>query len=256
MGWTRHTRSWRRKGVRGGRSGGGEKKLTLPFLGRPARRTADNMWGRENLPAQRGRPRPHGRPRRADQEPPSYLNESSSLIRYVSDLPASICTSCSITRAMRRSRNVREASSMAAAVAFSQDSSLVPTSVTTLYTLSSAMKFSLRASSLAVESVTAVLAHDAQIAPSHCGPTRWRHCPPFSLGVARAHVLVHAVVLRASNSASSRLSTLPVAVIGRASQNSMWRGYLYCALCCLHQALISSAVTVAPGFRMIKALTS
>src|SRR5258706_3154432 len=64
---------------------------------------------------------------------------------YVSDLPASICTSCSTTRAMRRSRKVREASSMAAAVAFSQDSSLVPTSVTILYTLSSAMKFSLRA---------------------------------------------------------------------------------------------------------------
>src|SRR5690348_16694218 len=103
---------------------------------------------------EQGRPCSSGRPLTTDQDPPSYLNESSSLTRYVSGLPASICASCSTTRATRRSRNVRDASSMAAAVARSQDSLLVPTSVTTLYTLSSAMPFSLRASTLAGKRVT------------------------------------------------------------------------------------------------------
>src|SRR5579859_243665 len=56
--------------------------------------------------------------------------------------------------------------------------------------------------------------------------------------------------LGSSAPVSSRLRILPVAVIGRESRNSIYRGYLYCAICCLHQADSSSTVTVAPGLRM------
>ncbi len=71
-----------------------------------------------------GRTQPGGQPP-LGQAPPSYLKDSSSFTRYVS-LPPSTCTSCSMTRATRRSRSVFEAFPMAAAAAFSQESVLLP----------------------------------------------------------------------------------------------------------------------------------
>src|SRR5215472_15012902 len=74
------------------------------------------------------------------QSAPSYLNESSSLIRYVNGFPASRWMSCSTTRATRRSRRLFDAVVIAAAAAFSQDSVLVPITSITLYTLSTMAK--------------------------------------------------------------------------------------------------------------------
>src|SRR5208337_667504 len=66
------------------------------------------------------------------QSLPSYLNETLSLVRYASTLPLSITRSCSTTSATRKSLRLRAARSTAARAARSHDSSLVPTSSTTL----------------------------------------------------------------------------------------------------------------------------
>src|SRR5258707_6153165 len=66
----------------------------------------------------------------------SYLNDTLIRDRYASTLPFLSCTSSLTTSATLRSLNVLLARVMAAAVAFSQDSVLVPTSSMTLYTFS------------------------------------------------------------------------------------------------------------------------
>src|SRR5882672_566654 len=55
---------------------------------------------------------------------------------------------------------------------------------------------------------------------------------------------------------SSRFRIFPVAPIGSESLNSIMRGYLYEANCSRHQSTSTSSVTVAPGLRTMKALTS
>src|SRR5262249_4256846 len=70
------------------------------------------------------------------QSPPSYLNDTLTLALYALTCPSSICRSSSETSAIRRSRNDLAAWDTATLAAFSQDSSLVPTSSMTLYTLS------------------------------------------------------------------------------------------------------------------------
>jgi hypothetical protein len=48
---------------------------------------------------------------------------------------------------------------------------------------------------------------------------------------------------------SSFFRIFPVAVIGRASRNSTMRGYLYTAICSLHQAIKSSSARDSPCLR-------
>lgn len=55
---------------------------------------------------------------------------------------------------------------------------------------------------------------------------------------------------------SARLKTLPVGPTGKESRNSTTRGYLNAANCSLPQATSSSAVSAAPGFNTMNALTS
>ncbi len=62
----------------------------------------------------------------------SYLNDTLIRDRYASTLPFLSCTSSLTTSATLRSLKVLLARVMAAAVAFSQDSELVPTSSMTL----------------------------------------------------------------------------------------------------------------------------
>src|SRR5580698_5876029 len=66
----------------------------------------------------------------------SYLNDTLIRDRYASTLPFFNCTSSFTTSATLRSRKVLLARDRAAAVAFSQDSVLVPMSSITLYTFS------------------------------------------------------------------------------------------------------------------------
>ena len=66
----------------------------------------------------------------------SYLNDTLIRARYASTLPFLSCTSSLTTSATLKSLKVLLARVMAAAVAFSQDSVLVPTSSMTLYTFS------------------------------------------------------------------------------------------------------------------------
>ncbi len=48
-------------------------------------------------------------------------------------------------------------------------------------------------------------------------------------------------------SRSSRRRIFPVVVFGSSSTNSIERGYLYAAICCLQNPISSTSVTVAPG---------
>src|SRR5205807_4392253 len=84
----------------------------------------------------------------------------------VSGFPPSMWTSCSITRATRRSHKVCEARSIEAAAAFSHGSLLVPISSIILYTLS-AIVFSFRSVPLIdyVQTASAFLRH--RQLPSH-----------------------------------------------------------------------------------------
>src|ERR1041384_5708603 len=54
-----------------------------------------------------------------------YLNDTFTLARYATILPSTMCTSRSLTSAMRKSRNDSDACFTAAATAFSQDVLLV-----------------------------------------------------------------------------------------------------------------------------------
>src|SRR5271157_6446769 len=67
---------------------------------------------------------------------PSYLNDSSTRVRYSFTLPPSTFISIFTTSAIRRSRRVWAAVSTAVFAASSQDLVLVPMTSTNLYTLS------------------------------------------------------------------------------------------------------------------------